>query len=81
MTTTIEKWGKSHAVRLPKAIVDQAGFGEGSEVEVRVEGDSVVIAPRSRRKRIPIAELVKGMTPAKNRFPEFEDGPVGREVI
>ncbi len=81
MSVTIQKWGNSHAVRLPKTIVDQAGLAVGTQVQIETDGGVITIRPTRRRKRIPMKELIKGMTPAKNRFPEFEDGPRGREII
>ena len=84
MNAKIQKWGNSLAMRIPKADAEEAGLAEGSQVEIVSEGGTLVIRAkenRRKRRRIPIKELIKGMTPAKNRFPEFETKPVGREVI
>ncbi len=81
MSAMIQKWGNSHAVRLPRSIIDQAGLKLGQEIRIETKGETITIRPAKRRKRIPIKELVKGMTPAKNRHPGFNDGPKGREVI
>lgn len=81
MTTKIQKWGNSHAVRLPKALVDEAGLREGSAIEIRAEGEGISIKPARQIRRIPIKDLVKGMTPGKNRYPEFDDAPIGKELI
>ena len=81
MAVTIQKWGNSHAVRLPKAVMEQAGLCAGTSVEVSAEGHTIRIRPSRVSRRIPIRELVKGMTPGKNRYPEFDDGPVGQELI
>ena len=42
---------------------------------------TITVKPPKVRRRIPIEELVKGMTPGKNRFPEFDTRPVGKEII
>jgi antitoxin VapB len=57
-TTKTFRSGNSEAVRLPK----EMGFGEGVEVEVVRQGDTVTI----RRKRISPAELVEAL----NRLPK-----------
>ncbi len=31
------KWGNSHAVRIPKTVLDQVAIREGDELEIRVE--------------------------------------------
>jgi antitoxin MazE len=81
MGVTIQKWGNSHAVRLPKAVVDQSGLKVGVQVQIEAAGGVITIRPTRRRKRIPMKELIRGMTPAKNRFPEFEDAPKGKELL
>ncbi len=81
MSSMIQKWGNSHAVRLPRSIVDQVGLAAGQEVLIEAKGKVITIRPAKTRKRIPIQTLIKGMTPAKNRYPEFEDAPEGREII
>jgi antitoxin MazE len=35
--------GNSQGVRIPKAVIDQCGFGR--RVEMRIEGDSLIITP------------------------------------
>ncbi len=81
MSVKIQMWGNSHAVRLPKAIVEQARLTVGTPVEIATDNDTVTIRPSRRRRRIPISELVRGMTPAKNRYPEFETRRVGKETL
>ena len=50
----------------------------GSEVDVCVKGDSIVISPIKRR-RYQLKDLIDAITP-ENAHPEFETGKsVGRE--
>ena len=47
--TTIQKWGNSQAVRLPKAILEKVSLKENDKVEIRVEEGNLVISPVKRR--------------------------------
>ena len=43
MKIKISKWGNSAAIRLPKSILNLVGLKEGSEVELLVENDAIII--------------------------------------
>lgn len=43
MKVDLIRIGNSQGVRIPKAVIEQCGFG--SRVEMRVEGDSLIITP------------------------------------
>ena len=43
MSTKIQKWGNSLAVRLPKEVVQKLRLKKGNEVEVREEKKRIVI--------------------------------------
>ncbi|MBS0640871.1 MAG: AbrB/MazE/SpoVT family DNA-binding domain-containing protein [Acetobacteraceae bacterium] len=77
MAATLQKWGNSLGVRLPRPLLEQAGLGEGAKVDILVEGDHLVI----RRARVRLADLLAQCKP-ENR-PDLTDwGPdVGREII
>ncbi|MCL2078360.1 MAG: AbrB/MazE/SpoVT family DNA-binding domain-containing protein [Oscillospiraceae bacterium] len=51
MLTTIQKWGNSQAIRLPKAILDSLLLQESDQVYIVAEDDSIVIRKSSRRRR------------------------------
>jgi antitoxin MazE len=73
----IAKWGNSLGVRIPKAVAKEVGLGEGANVEVRISGRNLVLAPSEREYSLD--ELVKAITP-KNRHRETDWGsPVGGE--
>lgn len=74
----IQKWGNSLAVRIPKAFAEEAGLDENTNVDISVEGKTIIIRPA--RKKYTLAELLKGVTKA-NRHGEVDWGPpVGKEV-
>jgi antitoxin MazE len=78
----IAKWGNSVAIRIPREIADKAGLREGSEVELKLTGKSVVIR-RSKRggaKKYTAAALVRHINP-RNLHSETDWGaPVGDEI-
>jgi antitoxin component of MazEF toxin-antitoxin module len=50
MPVTLQKWGNSVGVRIPKPMLEQVGLKEGAQVDVQVdvqvEGDDLVIRCR-----------------------------------
>ena len=51
MFTTIQRWGNSQAVRLPKTILDTLFLQENDPVEISAENDSIIIRKSARRRR------------------------------
>lgn len=80
MQQFIKKWGNGAAVRLPKAIMDEAHLAIDATVELRVEDGRVVIESVQQRK-YKLDELVSGITD-QNRHGEIDaSGPVGNETF
>lgn len=77
MAVTLQKWGNSVGVRLPKTMLEQVGLNEGSRVEVMVEGDHLVI----RRQRLKLADLLAACKPENRPDPIDFGPPAGRELI
>ena len=74
----VVKWGNSRAIRLPKAVLEQARLRDGDQLEVRVEKGRIALQPA--RPKLALRDLVAGITP-RNRHDEQDWGkPVGREV-
>jgi antitoxin MazE len=72
------KWGNSHAVRIPKVVLDRVDIREGDELEVRVENGGIALQPVAPKLRL--RDLVKRIKPA-NLHGELAWGkPKGREV-
>lgn len=71
----IGKWGRSLAVRIPKAIAQRWGVSEGSGIEMTLRGDQVIF----RKPAFKLADLLAGVT-AANLHPEQDiGGSRGRE--
>lgn len=82
MSTKVQKWGNSLAVRIPDDVVEDMGLVPGKEVTVRQVRNTVVIAPtRTKKKKRPtLEELVAKITPV-NRHQETDWGePMGKEA-
>ena len=45
MKTSVQKWGNSLAVRIPKSFADGLGLGNSSPVEISLEEGAVIIKP------------------------------------
>ena len=39
MSVTLHRWGNSVGLRLPKPLLEQLGLKEGSEVDIKIEGN------------------------------------------
>jgi antitoxin MazE len=80
MATTVQKWGNSLGIRVPKAIADQVNLRNGTEVEFDTSGGVLTVRPKARR-RYRLSELLAQYKP-RHRHGEFDkSGPVGRELI
>jgi len=77
--TTIQKWGNSQAVRLPKAILEMASLSENDRVEIRVQDGNLLIIPV--KKHITLKERVAEYK-GDYHCNEWDTGkPTGKEVF
>ena len=70
MPSHIAKWGNSLALRLPRHIAADAHLYEGTQVDLRVEGKSLVVRPS--RPKYELSELLASHEPARSE--EFDWG-------
>ena len=78
MVTSIQRWGNSLAIRIPKAFAAQAQLSENSDVEISLEGDRIVLTPARREWKLD--ELIQKITPS-NAHREIPWGdPTGKET-
>ena len=64
-------WGNSLAVRIPKAIADEAGIREREEIEVQVKNK--IISIRRIQKELSLSQLIKAIKP-ENLHGEIDFG-------
>ncbi len=75
---TIQKWGNSLALRLPKALAKDLGLEAGSAVEVRSDGNEITI--RRAAVKCALEDMVLQISES-NRHSEIEVKPVrGKEA-
>ena len=84
MTTKIQKWGNSLAMRIPKELADSFNLKAGLKVDFITNNESKSFSIRPQIKvKIPkytLEDMVKGIT-KKNRHKEFDWGkPMGKEI-
>jgi antitoxin MazE len=80
---TVQKWGNSLGIRVPKSIAEQVDLRDGSEFEFDTSGGVLKVRPkrRVRRRKYTLASLlakVKGPSPHRHLD---RDRPVGRELL
>jgi antitoxin MazE len=77
--TTIQRWGNSLAVRIPKTLAQETALGEGDEVDLRADDDRIVVE-RPQPKNYRLSDLLAGVTKS-NRHSIIDSGePIGRET-
>lgn len=78
MTTKVQKWGNSYAVRLPKAMVDSLAIEKNSKVEITLRDNSIFIRPAE--KKVTLKDLISKIT-KKNRHSAIDWGNTkGKEI-
>ena len=78
MKTTIQKWGNSLAVRIPRPFAEEIHLEENTTVDLTIRSGKHVIAPAE--PKITLESLVELITD-ENRHEEVETGRrVGNEI-
>ncbi len=78
MRTHIRKWGNSLALRIPRSMADELGWGPDTEVDLSAAGGKLAVTA-AWRASYSLEELVAGITP-ENLTGTVEWGPpVGME--
>ena len=80
MTSRVQKWGNSLALRLPKALADDLKLKQGCPVELRGVDGKLVVEPH-RPPQYKLKDLLKKVS-RQNLHDEFKTGrPVGKETL
>lgn len=80
MESVIRKWGNSPALRLPTAVLKEAGYQLEQRVDLVVSRGRIIIQP-SKKIEYDLDTLVSGIH-ASNAHDEISFGrPVGKEAL
>jgi antitoxin component of MazEF toxin-antitoxin module len=80
MTSTIQMWGNTRAVRIPKTLAEELSLEPGTTVELSKVGGQLVVRPVRTRPKYKLSDLLaqcKGKNPSR----ELITGWAGRELI
>lgn len=78
MKATVQKWGNSLAIRIPKNITKDTNVSEGSTINIMVDNGKIILSPT--KKEYSLKELLKNIT-NENIHSEVSTGNhVGGEV-
>lgn len=79
MKGSIQKWGNSLALRIPKGVAQEARLARGTEVEVTVAEGALVVRP-ARKAPLTLASLLRRVSP-ENLHAEQDWGRAGRDAL
>jgi len=80
METTIQKWGNSLAVRLPKELARKLKLREGSAVLVTEDTKRRIVIKHTLKKKVHLAELVSKISPDTMHHELSWSAPQGKEA-
>ena len=79
MYAQVKQWGNSRGIRLSRAVLQEAGFGENEELDVKVTGGKIVLSKWFHHKTLE--ERAKEFDGNLRLDGEFDWGkPQGREM-
>lgn len=77
MLTTIQRWGNSLAVRIPKPFALEAALEENSPVDISIDGNRIVVTAPIREWKLDA--LLAGITRRNSHEEADWGGRKGRE--
>ncbi|MET3506957.1 AbrB/MazE/SpoVT family DNA-binding domain-containing protein [Halalkalibacter oceani] len=78
VTTKVQKWGNSLAIRIPKHVAEQIEIEQGSEIELHVENDTLTV--KAKKEKVTLDGLLSKVT-EENRHQEIDFGTEGNESL
>lgn len=54
ITQTIQKWGNSSGVRIPKKVLDSAKFHTGQQVRFEVKNNKIIVIPTHHKPSLDL---------------------------
>ena len=79
MKSTVQKWGNSLAIRIPKSFANEIDLNQGTEIDLVLFENKIQIEP-TKKKKLSLNDLLSKVTD-DNIHKEIDTGaPVGKEV-
>ncbi len=79
MVTTIQKWGNSQGIRIPKSILENLSWNENEQIMILVDNGKLIMK-KAKEKRKNIKELFKDYN-GNYKTSEIDWGePKGNEI-
>jgi antitoxin MazE len=75
MKTAIAQWGNSSAIRIPQNILHKFGGNIGTEIEIDIQDDTLILRKKSRS----LTNLLEKVSP-ENIHHEQVTIPIGKEI-
>ena len=81
MIVSIAKWGNSHAIRIPKEILEKAKLGTNDKIEIFFNGQEITIKKMDTSKSARLAQRFADYQ-GTYKCEELDSGfAVGKEVL
>lgn len=78
MITTIQKWGNSQGIRIPKLLLELVKWSENEQINVKAENGKLIIEKAEERKNIK--ELFEEFDGEYEKVDMDWGNPVGEEI-
>lgn len=79
MKSTVQKWGNSLAIRIPKSFANEINLSQGAEIDLVLFDNKIQIEP-TKRKKLTLNDLLSKVT-KENIHQEIDTGEsVGKEI-
>jgi antitoxin MazE len=79
MKTTVQKWGNSYAVRIPRSFMKEIGLDYRTDVELTLEDGKLVIQPL-KEETVKLDDLLAQVTKKNLHSAEDTGAPMGNEA-
>jgi antitoxin MazE len=79
-TATIQMWGNTRAVRIPKGLAEELSLKPGTTVELTRVGHRLMVKPVKTRRRYKLSDLLTQCR-GKNPSRELITGRAGKELL
>ncbi|HUO09047.1 MAG TPA: AbrB/MazE/SpoVT family DNA-binding domain-containing protein [Phycisphaerae bacterium] len=78
--STVQMWGNTRAVRIPKMLAQEVGFQSGTEVTWTKSARGLLLQPVRAKKRYKLSQLL-AQCKGKNPHREMIRDRAGREIL